>query len=251
MNNSIPYLEGHLLETGGAPSSRSKPTQPIAVQVGMTVGRILIPYVLALSLFGSMVTVSLTFLPDSRERTAMGTFGTIAFLGTLIVSYYEWWCYDNQHAPAPKSKQVEPTPMPSQGSPLEIVMRKENATGYHERTIKVPNPPSATFVIAVYRSRQSTGRIPGERFFADPAQFGGKADAWLDVLEQLEIVEKIGEYETSPRRWSDHWTLDKALRVFGYVEEAEEAALQVPAQVPAQPQTVRAQLPATPKMPNK
>lgn len=158
-----------------------------------------------------------------------------------------------------EKRKPAPAPETTKAPPQEIVIRRENATGYNERTIKVPNPPSAAFLIAVYRSRQSTGRIPGERFFADPAQFGDKADAWLDVLEQLEIVEKIGEYETSPRRWSDHWTLKKALQVFGYVDEwdaqlellAEHVEKGVPAQVPPQLQIVRAQPPATPKITEK
>lgn len=146
-----------------------------------------------------------------------------------------------------KSTEDKPAGNPMEREPVQIVIRKENATGYNERTIKVPNPPSAAFIVAVHRARQSTGRIPGERFFADPAQFGDKADAWLDVLEQLEIVEKIGEYETSPRRWSDHWTVDKALRVFGYVDEAEEVAAQVPPQVPPQPQIAARAAPRNPQ----
>lgn len=144
-------------------------------------------------------------------------------------------------------KRRAPPPAPEQpkAPPQEIVIRKENATGYNERTIRVPNPPSAAFIVSVYRSQNANagGRIPGERYFE--GLFQDKADGWMSTLEELGIIEKVWPHETSPRRWTGALSLNQVLQAFGY--EPEE----VPAQLPPQPQTVRAQPPATPKIAEK
>lgn len=233
-------FDGHSLVPGGALESRSK-ILPVPVPAGATIGKIFLPYVGYLAVFGAMAMTALTFLPDSRERVAMGTFGVVAFLGTALVSYYEWVDYERKHNPTPKQKE---SPLPIPVPAATIVLRTETATGYKEKYLRIDNPPSAAFIVAVYRSQGAgmDGRIPGERYFE--GMFRDKADGWLSKLEELGVIEKIWPHDTSPRRWTGALSLNQVLQAFGY--ETVDAAY-VPPQPSPQAKTVREQPPATPK----
>lgn len=239
MNNSIPYLEGHLLQTGGTPAPRSKPAQPVVAQAAKTVFGTFMPYVLLLSVCAGVIGVGATLLPFSREQVAMEAAGWIAFIGTAIVSIYEAVDYERKNAPPEPETEQPKTPGQT------IVIRDNTQTGYREREVKIENPPSRAFIVAVWSSRAVGvgNRIPGERFFED--QFKDKADGWLSIMETLGMIEKIWEYETSPRRWCARVGVNQALAMLSY-EPIEE-----PPQQPPQPEKVRAQSPATPKMAGK
>lgn len=192
-----------------------------------TVGVWWLPYawkmsaLIGVSITGFALPVFAT-VPDMRDLTIttayncivifMRVFGAAGFIGYLVGAYYEAIHFERQwelHAEIQRAKLPGPKPQT-----VNLTVKTETPTGYHEESRTIVNPPSLDFLTWLWQSASSTGRIPGER--AIEAQWGARADPWLDTLAKEGFLEKVGANPNAPRRIVAGTTFTEVCVRFGY-----------------------------------
>lgn len=205
--------------------SERTPTQASAPP--QTVGAWWLPYawkmsaLIGISITGFALPVFAT-IPDMRDLTIttayncivifMRVFGAAGFIGYFVGAYYEAIHFERQwelHSEMQRARLPGPKPQT-----VELTIKKETPTGYHEESRTIVNPPSLDFLTWLWQSASSTGRIPGER--AAVPEFGAVANSWLDVLTKEKFIEKVGANPNAPRRIVAGTTFTEVCARFGY-----------------------------------
>lgn len=214
-------FEGHTLQAHSdrTPTQASTPPQ--------TVGVWLLPYawkmsgLIGISITGFALPVFAT-VPDMQDLTIttayncivifMRVFGAAGFVGYFVGAYYEAIHFERQwelHAEIQRAKLPGPKPQT-----VNLTINKPTDTGFHQESRAIVNPPSLDFLTWLWQSASTTGRIPGER--AVEAQWGARADPWLDTLTKEGFIEKVGANHNAPRRIVASTAFTEVCARFGY-----------------------------------
>ncbi len=78
--------------------------------------------------------------------------------------------------------------------------------------------PPREFLEWLFTGAGASGRVPGERMIFD--RWTASANAWLAVLEDQDLIEKVGDHPNAPRRICDGVTPVIAYARFGYLVPA-------------------------------
>lgn len=214
-------FEGHTLQ------AHSERTPMQAGAPPQTVGAWWLPYawkmsaLIGVSITGFALPVFAT-VPDMRDLTIttayncvvifMRVFGAAGFIGYLVGAYYEAIHFERQwelHAEMQRARLPGPKPQT-----VNLTITKPTESGIHQESRTIINPPTLEFLTWLWQSASSTGRIPGER--AIEAQWGARADPWLDTLAKEGFLEKTGTNHNAPRRIVAGTTFTEVCARFGY-----------------------------------
>ncbi len=112
---------------------------------------------------------------------------------------------------------VVPTPLPPAPQVIEI-HSTVRTDGGSQTKIKQYTPeqiPPREFIEWLFVSVNGSGRVPGERAIFD--RWTASANAWLAVMEDQDLIEKVGDYPNAPRRICEGVTPVIAYARFGYI----------------------------------
>lgn len=220
-----------------------------------TVGAWLLPYAWKMSLLLGISYVGFTLpvfhtIPDMQDlpiTTAynclvifMRVFGAAGCAGYAVGAYYEYKHFERQwklHEEIQRAKLPGPKPQT-----VNLTITKPTESGIHQESRTIVNPPSLDFLTWLWQSASSTGRIPGER--AIEAQWGARADPWLDTLAKEGFLEKTGTNHNAPRRIVAGTTFTEVCARFGYSPAPQAVVSAIAQTVP--PRTALHGAPAPP-----